>query len=82
MAAAVGWVVGFAWRRDILPGAGRWRVPGWVVGEGRKREGYESLRRRMEGEVGVATGVEGRAEGGRRRAGVLGGIVEQFRGGR
>ncbi|KAL2866540.1 protein dscB [Aspergillus lucknowensis] len=34
----VGWVVGVAWRADVLPlaagsGSSGWRVPGWVVGE-------------------------------------------------
>ena len=78
----MGWVVGFAWRRDVLPGAGRWRVPEWVVGGGGRGERYENLRRRMEGEVGRATGVEGVDAGGegRRRRGVLGGVVDQFRG--
>ncbi|KAL4808314.1 hypothetical protein BDV18DRAFT_134678 [Aspergillus unguis] len=37
--SALGWIVGLAWRADILPfvaGSGRrgWRVPGWVIGLG------------------------------------------------
>ncbi|KKK23022.1 hypothetical protein ARAM_005651 [Aspergillus rambellii] len=34
--ATVGFVVGLAWRADLLPGGGAsggWRIPGWVVGE-------------------------------------------------
>ncbi|KAF2739586.1 hypothetical protein EJ04DRAFT_456731, partial [Polyplosphaeria fusca] len=46
LAAGVGWAVGTAWRRDVLPGASAWRVPGWVVGEERKR-GFEGLRARL-----------------------------------
>jgi membrane associated rhomboid family serine protease len=50
--AAVGWVVGYAWRLDLLPAA-RWRVPGRVVvmlgGESGGSE-YDGLRRRLTGE--------------------------------
>jgi len=82
--AAVGWMVGYAWRNEVLPGTG-WRVPGWVVGEqatSAPAGGYEGLRRRMEGEAGSSSGVEGEgdARGGRRRN--LGQMVgEMFRGG-
>ncbi|KAL2839958.1 hypothetical protein BJY01DRAFT_218838 [Aspergillus pseudoustus] len=36
--SAIGWIVGVAWRADVLPltagsGSSGWRVPGWVVGE-------------------------------------------------
>ncbi|KAM0716433.1 hypothetical protein Q7P37_007878 [Cladosporium fusiforme] len=58
IAAGVGWIVGFAYRREILPGAARWRVPTWIVGGGEQKERYDSLRRRMEGEAGRATGVQ------------------------
>lgn len=53
--AIVGWMVGYAWRSEILPvvGGRGWRVPGWVVGESemKKRDaegraGVEVLRRR------------------------------------
>ncbi|KAL5336765.1 hypothetical protein BJX70DRAFT_400260 [Aspergillus crustosus] len=73
--SAVGWVVGVAWRADILPflsGSGNkgWRVPGWILGlgdEDRLRgrgggEGFEDLRRRLESEAvaaGAATGTGG-----------------------
>ncbi|CAJ2510764.1 Uu.00g063890.m01.CDS01 [Anthostomella pinea] len=71
----VGWVVGYAWRMEVLPRSLiRWRVPGWVVGirTQRRSEEFEGLRRRLEGEnapTAAATGVEGQAdgEGGRRR---------------
>jgi len=87
LSAIVGWVVGYAWRNEILPEAiTRWRVPGWIVGlETRKRgEGFEGLRRRLEGEnanAGTATGADGRLGGdvGRRRT--LGRqLLDQFRG--
>lgn len=84
LAAIVGWVVGYALRREILPS--KWRVPGWLLGalgvEQEKKERYNHLRRRMEGEAGRATGVEQRAEGSgepARRRGVVGGLLEQFR---
>lgn len=87
IAAGVGWLVGFAYRREILPGAARWRVPVWVFGGTEQKERYDHLRRRMEGEAGRATGVDGSAgnenagggEGVRRR-GLVGGLVDQFRG--
>ena len=60
VAAAVGWLVGVAWRNEIGPGGwARWRVPGWVVGE-KKEDGFEGLRRRLEGEgAGVGASVGG-----------------------
>ena len=80
--AAVGWVIGLAYRREILPGAARWRVPTWVLGGNEQKERYDNLRRRMEGEAGRATGVETNANTGdqARRRGVLGGLADQFRG--
>jgi hypothetical protein len=90
LAAAVGWVVGIAYRREILQGAVRWRVPTWLVAAGyEQKERYNHLRRRMEGEAaaGRATGVErdtnGSNAGGEeqaRRRGVVGGLLDQFRG--
>ncbi|KAI4144597.1 MAG: hypothetical protein LQ340_006591 [Diploschistes diacapsis] len=84
LAAAVGWGIGIAWRNYILPDKMiGWRVPGWVFGEKTEgREGFEGLRRRLEGE-GRASGVEGAEDGARRRAGERGmaqGVVDQFRG--
>ena len=78
IAAAIGWLVGFAYRREILPGATRWRLPNWVIG-GTQKERFDSLRRRMEGEAGRATGAENNRDEARRR-GVVGGLVDQFRG--
>jgi len=81
LAAAVGWIVGFAYRREILPGAARWRIPGWAVGGAGQKERYDSLRRRMEGEAGRATGVDaGAREQTARRRGMVGGLIDQFRG--
>jgi hypothetical protein len=75
LGAAVGWMVGQAWRSELLPGAlTRWRVPGWVVGMRRPRSSdrFEGMRRRLESE-GASTGVAPGAhqsvetEGNRRR---------------
>ena len=79
IAAGIGWIIGFAYRREVLPGAARWRVPGWIVGGVEQKERYDNLRRRMEGEAGRATGVENNREHVRRR-GVVGGLIDQFRG--
>lgn len=71
IAAAIGWGVGVAWRGELGPGGwAGWRVPGWLSGEETSRgEGFEGLRRRLEGEGrGVGNAVEGtREEGVRRR---------------
>lgn len=75
LGAAVGWIVGYAWRSDLLPGAVvRWRLPGWMVGlrTAKRSQEFEGLRRRLEGEnapSATATGVQGQEEGdaGRRR---------------
>lgn len=80
--AATGWLVGYAYRLDILPGAAGWRVPD--RGARRKeRVRFEGLRRRMEGEAVTASGsvgVEaGVGEGGRRRP-ISTQILDQFRG--
>ncbi|EGP89460.1 uncharacterized protein MYCGRDRAFT_69677 [Zymoseptoria tritici IPO323] len=79
ISAGIGWIVGFAYRREILPGATRWRLPAWVIGGNEQKERYDYLRRRMEGEAGRATGVDTNREDVRRR-GVLGGLADQFRG--
>jgi hypothetical protein len=59
LGALVGWVVGYAWRQDLLPASlVAWRLPGWMVGldvHRRSRE-FEGLRRRLEGENGGAAG--------------------------
>jgi hypothetical protein len=73
IAAGIGWIIGFAHRR----------VPTWLVGGSEQKERYDSLRRRMEGEAGRATGVQtdGAGEQGQtRRRGMVGGLVDQFRG--
>ncbi|KAI9711129.1 MAG: hypothetical protein M1812_007233 [Candelaria pacifica] len=85
ISASVGWCIGYAWRNDILPGAARWRIPSWVLRDKSGGEGYESLRRRLEGEssvaVGAASGVEGRdGERGRQRRTLGTQILDQFRG--
>ncbi|KAJ5544846.1 hypothetical protein N7461_007150 [Penicillium sp. DV-2018c] len=86
--SAVGWIVGVAWRAEILPGLSPselgFRVPAWVVGEKERRGsgngnegrgGYEELRRRLEGEVAAeASGLEGQQDGVQRRGGEGGGL--------
>lgn len=79
IAAAIGWVIGKAYRREILPGATTWRIPNWLMGGGNQKERFEGLRRRMEGEAGRATGVD-EPQGDTRRRGVVGGFLDQFRG--
>jgi glucan phosphoethanolaminetransferase (alkaline phosphatase superfamily) len=56
----VGWAVGIAYRREILPGYS-WRLPSRTFGSSSSRaaQQVESLRRRMEDEVeGLASGAE------------------------
>lgn len=89
LAAAVGWAVGTAYRREALPWASSYRVPGWMVGEERKR-GFEGLRARLDAERerdgaggGLATGILAGETGGagarqRRTLGEM--VAEQFRG--
>ena len=82
LAAGVGWLVGVAWRGEWGPAVwSRLRVPGWVVGEKKAEmgEGFEGLRRRLEGE-GSGSGVDGRREGEARRRTLGRGILDQFRG--
>ena len=86
--AGVGWVVGYAWRSEILPGgATRWRVPLWLIGgDGGKTGGrYEGLRRRLEAEGGQgssrATGTDaarsGTSDDTTRRRG-MGGLLGEY----
>lgn len=81
----VGWIIGYCWRNDVLPTAlTRWRLPGWMVGvQAKKRsEGFEGMRRRLEGEnTAAATGSDGQSGGevGRRRT-LANQFIDQFRG--
>ncbi|KAL8716897.1 MAG: hypothetical protein Q9225_005808 [Loekoesia sp. 1 TL-2023] len=79
--AAVGWFVGTAWRRDVGPEIWtNWRVPAWMTGAKRERGGdFEELRRRLEGEGGAGSAVDG-ANGEVRRRSLGTGILDQFRG--
>ncbi|KAH8892034.1 hypothetical protein GQ53DRAFT_746476 [Thozetella sp. PMI_491] len=68
LGAAVGWLVGYSWRSDLLPGAlTRWRVPGWVVGirTQKRNDGFEGLLRRLEDEntSGAASGIQPPVDG-------------------
>lgn len=92
--SALGWIVGVAWRADLLPGlsmvSSGFRVPAWVVGEqerrygssgsGAERERFENLRRRMEGEVATASGLEEPGQAQRRGTGEQDGLVDRLRG--
>ncbi|MCJ1474240.1 hypothetical protein MMC13_002898 [Lambiella insularis] len=83
LAASIGWGIGIAWRSDILPEKFMgWRLPTWIIGGRREGEGFEGLRRRLEGE-GRASGVEGpnsADDAGRQRRGMGRAILDQFRG--
>ena len=58
LAASVGWVVGLAWRYEILLPSKivEWRIPGWFIGEKMdlhtRARRVEELRRRMDEVVG------------------------------
>ena len=89
LGALVGWVVGYAWRNELLPGRlTRWRVPGWVVGvsERKKNDGFEGIRRRLEGEetaaaTGSASGVQQTADGDNSRRRTMGQqLMDEVRG--
>ncbi|KAJ5637939.1 hypothetical protein N7490_007818 [Penicillium lividum] len=84
--SAVGWIVGIAWRAELLPGlspsATGFRVPAWMVGERERRSGvangsaaererYEDLRRRLEGEAAASS--SGLESGSGRRRNINGG---------
>ncbi|KAH6666477.1 UBA domain-containing protein Ucp14 [Plectosphaerella plurivora] len=85
LGALVGWVVGHAWRNDLLPAmVTRWRVPGWLVGvrTQRRRDEFEGLRRRLEGENATATssGAQAQNEGESRQRTVGQDMRDQLRG--
>lgn len=83
LGALVGWIVGYAWRSDLLPGAmTRWRIPGWAVGmkTPKSSQEFEGLRRRLEGENATSATTSSiqehdETEAGRRRT--LGQVLEQ-----
>ena len=76
--AITGWIVGTAWRAELLPGlspaSNGFRIPAWLVGERERRGGtpsaasegererFEDMRRRLEGEA-EASGLEGPGQG-------------------
>jgi len=87
LGASVGWVVGYLWRNEMLPGAlTQWRVPGWVVGmRTQKRSGeFEGLQRRLEGEgssTGVTSGAQVAVEGDPNRRRTMGQqLLDEVRG--
>ncbi|PHH89796.1 hypothetical protein CDD83_5257 [Cordyceps sp. RAO-2017] len=85
--AAVGWLVGHAWRGGVLPASlVSWRLPGWMVGLSAHRRSaeFEGLRRRLEGEsppTAVSTAVPDEAENQAvdRRRTMRQQIMDQFR---
>jgi hypothetical protein len=87
LGAGVGWLVGYAWRSELLPGAlTRWRVPGWVVGlrAQKSSERFEGMRRRLESEgasTGAASGAQQQAGGdGNRRRTMGQQLIDEVRG--
>jgi len=87
LGATVGWVVGYLWRNELLPGAlTQWRVPGWIVGiRSQKRSGeFEGLQRRLEGEgssTGTASGAQAAGDGEPNRRRTMGQqLLEEVRG--
>lgn len=83
LSAVVGWIIGHAWRRELFPGAMRWRLPRWVIKDKSGGERYEGLRRRLEGEgaaAASASGVEGRVGDEPQRRPIGTQILDQFRG--
>jgi hypothetical protein len=80
ISALVGWVVGKAWRRELLPGAS-WRMPGWLLMQKTEGDRYEGLRRRLEGETaasGASSAIDGPNTNAQRRP-VGSQILDQFR---
>ncbi|KAK4238452.1 hypothetical protein C8A03DRAFT_43816 [Achaetomium macrosporum] len=87
LGAAVGWMVGQAWRSELLPGAlTRWRVPGWLVGmrSQKSSERFEGMRRRLESEgasTGAASGAQHQSgSGGNRRRTMGQQLLDEVRG--
>lgn len=88
LGAAVGWLVGQAWRSELMPGAlAHWRVPGWVVGMRNvgSNDRFEGMRRRLESE-GASTGAASGAqppvggEGSNRRRTMGQQLIDEVRG--
>ncbi|KAF8473422.1 hypothetical protein BDZ91DRAFT_831127 [Kalaharituber pfeilii] len=90
LVALIGWIFGYAYRADVLPGS-RWRIPAWLFD--RSGGEYENLRRRLaagefatrdgeggEGGTAAATGVDGGGGAAAQRRPLMGQILDQFRG--
>ncbi|KAI3320620.1 hypothetical protein HD806DRAFT_505709 [Xylariaceae sp. AK1471] len=87
LGALVGWVVGYAWRMEVLPRSlMRWRIPGWIVGirTPRRSQEFEGLRRRLEDEstpTAATTGAQGPTGDGSGRRRTMGQqVMDQFQG--
>jgi hypothetical protein len=78
--AAVGWIVGYSWRGELLPGS-NWRIPRWLGADKAEGDRFDGLRRRMEGEVAAqaasASGSDAAAAPRQRQFGAQ--IFEQLR---
>jgi ubiquitin-associated domain-containing protein 2 len=71
--AVVGWIIGYAYRYELIPGT-HWRVPWWLLGQGIRKSARpaDRLRQRLHAELseGMTTGRDGEsstADGSRRR---------------
>ncbi|KAK4994454.1 hypothetical protein LTR66_005525 [Elasticomyces elasticus] len=76
IAAAVGWVVGYAYRYEVLPGAARWRFPDSMKWRTARADRLEELPRGTEGDAALSSGAERRPGGGRRR-GLTGEVADR-----
>jgi len=73
LSVAVGWIVGYAWRMDLLPKS-KWRIPKWLFKDSQGAE-FENLRRRLREGEGVADANQGAGQRPLVRQ-----ILDQFRG--
>lgn len=77
LAAAVGWVIGYAWRMDLLPKS-KWRLPSYLFKDSQAME-FESLRRRLRDQDEATTdGAQAAAPAAPRP--LVRQVLDQFRG--
>jgi hypothetical protein len=55
--ALVGWIVGYGYRWELLPGSS-WRVPGWVVGQSKRPRVTTESRRVLEETSARSSGAD------------------------
>ncbi|PWW79932.1 hypothetical protein C7212DRAFT_349875 [Tuber magnatum] len=73
LSVAVGWIVGYAWRMDLLPKS-KWRIPKWLFKDSQGAE-FENLRRRLREGEGVVDADQGAGQRPLVRQ-----VLDQFRG--